>query len=171
MKKLLVLILVMSSSVFAGDELLSNQDCIDIYRTGYINLTHYIERFNDGAYNRFEMAGAVNTNSAVIGGVRLACQAVENPSVENCVKAYKDLYKSLREKVKVGAILMGNQRAVTYSTRMQSVVEEVSREGQSETALGRIFTSLRVGLGVISETVSRSKDITLLEYIDMKCNN
>ena len=169
MKKVLLLaLMIFSSSSFAG---LTNQDCIDVYRTGYINLKYSIERFNDQAYNRFEMSADVSANSTVVGAIRTACLAVENPSVENCVGAYKELYKDLRDQVKLGAILMGNQTYITYSPKMQKVVKEVKRDKEGKTGLGKLFQSLKVGVGLLSETIQRSKDITMLEFIDATCGN
>jgi len=172
MKKLFLLFLIVfSSQSFAGDPLISNQDCIDAYRTGYINLEEYIRRFNDGSYNRFEMSTAVSANSTILGGIRTACLAFENPSVGKCVKAYKELYTDLRDNVKLGAILMGNQTEITYSKKMQQVIEEVKRDSEGKTGLGRLFQSLRIGIGALSETVQRAKDITMLEFVDAKCGN
>ncbi len=172
MKKFfLILLLVFSSQSFAGDEFLSNQDCIDAYRSGYLNLEESIGWFNEGSFNRFEFSAFVTTNSTGVGAVRTACLAFENPSVSSCVEAYKELYKDLRSNIKLGAILVGNQTQVTYSKKMQQVIEEVKRDSEGKTGLGRFFQSLRVGIGAISETVQRAKDITMLEFIDAKCGN
>lgn len=172
MKKLFLLLLVIvSANSFASEEFLSNQECIDVYRTGYLNLQDSVIRFNDGSYNRFEFAGDVSLNSSAIGISRAACLAVENDSVTKCVTAYKDLYKDLREQIKLGAILSGNQTHVTYSKKMQQVIEQETREVKDDSLMGKLKRSLRLGAAAISETFQVSKDITMLEFIDMKCGN
>jgi hypothetical protein len=87
---ILVLAALFSVSSFAAD-ILSNQQCIDTYRTGYLNLENSVQRFNDSSYNRYELTADVTANSTVVGVVRAACLAVENDSVEKCVDAYRDL--------------------------------------------------------------------------------
>jgi hypothetical protein len=171
MKKIIVLIAAFCSFNLLAGEVLSNQQCIDVYRTGYLNLEHSVLRFNDESYNRFELAADVSANSSVVGVVRAACLAVENPSVEKCVVAYKDLYKDLREQVKLGAIIMGNQKKIAYSKKMQQVIEREEREVENTSLLGKLSRALRIGVATISETIEVTKDITALEFIDAKCGN
>ncbi len=175
MKKLIsALFMILSFSNFANaaDEgVLSNQNCIEVYRDGYINLTNEIMDFNDEYSNRFQFATLVSAISTEVSLYRAACSLTENSNVTaNCVNAYKDLYKDLREKVKLGAIISGNQTKVTYSKKMQQVVEEETRTTKDESFLGKIKRGLKIGTGVITETISRSRDITMLEFIDLKCN-
>ncbi len=171
MKNLIIfLAAVCSFNLFAG-EILSNQQCIDVYRTGYLNLENSVQRFNDESYNRFELAADVSANSSVVGVVRAACLAVESPSNEKCVDAYRDLYSDLREQVKLGAILMGNQKKIAYSKKMQQVIEREEREVKNTSLLGKISRALRIGAATISETIEVAKDITALEFIDNKCGN
>lgn len=169
-KVLLLLAILMSSNSFAAD-FLSNQECIDVYRTGYLNLSEAVRKFNDGSNNRYEFSTEVSANSTVIGVVRGACLAVESTSIEDCVGAYRDLYKDLRKQIKLGAILMGNQTAVAYSKKMQQVIEEDTRVAKKDTLWGKIKKSLKIGAGVVTETFQRTKDITMLEFIDAKCGN
>ena len=169
--KILLIVLTLFCSNLMAAEVLSNQQCIDVYRTGYLNLESSVRRFNDESYNRFEFAADVSANSSMVGVARAACLAVENDSVEKCVVAYKDLYQDLREQVKLGAVLMGNQKQVTYSRRMQQVIEREEREVENRSLLGRISRALRVGAATITETIEVAKDITALEFIDAKCGN
>lgn len=155
----------------AQEGFLSNQDCIEVYRDGYIMLSNEIENFNEGYSNRAEFAFMVSGISTEMALHRGACLIFENTQVTgSCVAAYKDLYKDLRSKVRVGAVIAGNQTKVTYSKKMQKVVEEETRVVKDESFLGKIGRALRLGTGVISETIQRSRDITMLEFIDMKCN-
>lgn len=171
MKALLFgLAILFSSNVFSQDKFLSNQDCIEVYRDGYVMLSSEIENFNEGYSNRAEFAFMVSGISTEMAIHRGACMMFENTQVtENCVAAYKDLYKDLRGKIRLGAILSGNQTIVTYSKKMQKVVEEETRVSKDESFLGRMKRALKIGTGVISETIQRSRDITMLEFIDMKC--
>lgn len=172
MKKVLLLLAVLfASNAFAEGEIMSNQECINLYRSGYLTLQNDVERFNDGYYNRFEFSFEVTATSSALGALRGLCLVVESPTNEDCVTAYKDLYKDLRGKVKLGAILSGNQTAVTYSMKMQKVVEEETREVKKDTLWANLKRSLKIGAAVVSETIQRSKDITMLEFIDQKCGN
>lgn len=155
----------------AQDDFLSNQDCINVYRDAYVDLTYFIDSFNNEEMNRAEFSFMLSGLSTEVALHRGACLAFENKEITaDCVGAYKDLYKDLRSKVQIGAIMVGNQKKVTYSKRMQKIVEEETREVKDESFLGRIGRALRISTGVISETVKRSRDITMLEFIDLKCN-
>lgn len=172
MKKTLFLLLVLiSSNSFASEAFFSNQSCIDTYRTGYTQLQEAVRKFNDGFDNRFEFSAKVSANSTTIGVIRGACLMVENPTVEDCVTAYKDIYGDLRSQIKLSAILMGNQERVTYSEEMQKVVESETRTRESQSLLSKLKRSLNLGVGVITETFERVKDITMLEFVDAKCGN
>lgn len=171
MKKIIVLLAAFCSFNLLAGEILSNQQCIDVYRTGYLNLEYSVGRFNDESYNRFEFATDVSANSSVIGVVRAACLAVESPTIEKCVVAYKDLYSDLRDQVKLGAVIMGNQKKIAYSKKMQQVIEREEREVENTSLLGKLSRALRIGAATISETIEVTKDITALEFIDAKCGN
>lgn len=164
------LMMLISSVTFAQDKFLSNQDCIEVYRDSYLMLANEVENFNEGYSNRAGfvfMVSGISTETAIHRG---ACMMFENTQVtESCVAAYKDLYKDLRGKIRLGAIISGNQTQVTYSKKMQKVVEEETRTSKDESFLGKMKRALKIGTGVISETIQRSRDITMLEFIDMKC--
>ena len=68
------------------------------------------------------------------------------------------------------AIVTGNQTAVTYTDKMQEIIEsEKVQKKKKQSILGKIGSFFRVGSASIAEEVKRIKQITLLEFIDNKC--
>ncbi len=170
MKKLLISgLALLSISSFAG-ELLSNQDCISVYRDNYLQLRDFTEGFNSERLDRWEYSAFVTGTSTEVGVHRLACLIVESPSNTKCVEGYKEIYKGLRSQIKLGSIISGNQKKVAFTESMQTVIDTELVEKKDESVIGKISSFLKIGKGSVVEEVKKARDITLVEYLDLKCD-
>lgn len=170
MNKIIILFMtLLTVNTYAAD-ILSNEECINVYREGYIDLKELVEDFNAGYFSSFGFASYVTSNSTGIMAHRAACAVVENPSNKECVLSYKKLYNDLRDRIKLSAIISGNQHKITYTDQMQTVVEREEIERQGETVFGSIVNFFRTGSATVRETIEETRQITMLEYVDSKCN-
>ena len=169
MKKLFILIFLTLGLSVQADLIPSNQECVNVYREGYLDLKQMVSDFNHEYYNRLQFATLVAANSTAVGTFRAACLAVESPSNTKCVESYKEIYKDLRTQIKLMSILSGNQTKVAYSAKMQSLVEKDRVEKKPKTILGKLGRFLKIGGGTIVEIIERTKQITILEFVDNKC--
>lgn len=168
MKKVLLLSLLMFNGFSA--EFLSNQDCISVYRDGYLELKEATEQFNADRLDRWQYPLIVSGLSTEISAHRAACSFSESPSTKDCVESYKEIYKGLRSKIKLSAIMSGNQRKVAFTESMQTVIDTERVEREDDSVLGKISRFLKVKKGTIVEEVKKARDITMIEYLDSKCD-
>ncbi|EQC47254.1 hypothetical protein [Bacteriovorax sp. Seq25_V] len=170
MKKIFLLgMTLLSFNSFAG-EFLSNQECISVYRDGYLELRDYTESFNEGRIDNWSYSTLVAGVSTEVSVHRLACLAVESPANTKCVEGYKEIYKGLRSKIKLGSIISGNQKKVGFTESMQTVIDTELVEKKDESVIGKISNFLKIGKGTVVEEVKKARDITLVEYLDQKCD-
>lgn len=168
MKKLL-LALVLTSTTFAGD-FLTNQDCIDVYRSAYLDLAQMTKEFNNEDLNRVEYSALVSGLSTEVVLHRGACLVMESPSAKECVASYKEIYQGLRKNVKLTAILAGNQKKVAHTESMQTIVDTELVEREDTSVLSKIGKFLKIKKGTIVEEVKKARNITMIEYLDLKCD-
>lgn len=168
MKKF-VLALLISSPIFAGD-LFTNQDCINVYRDAYLDLAQISKDFNSERLNRAEFSTLVIGLSTEVSIHRGACLVVESPSAKDCVSSYKEIYKGLRNNIKLGSVISGNQKKVVHTESMQKVVDTELREKKDESLLGKVSNFLKIKKGTIVEEVKVARNITMIEYLDLKCD-
>ncbi|MEC7275883.1 MAG: hypothetical protein VXV96_06150 [Bdellovibrionota bacterium] len=115
MKKVLtlgLLALLMGQSQAAD---LSNQECIEVYRDGYVMLREAVTDYNDKGLSRGEFAAQVTAIGTEVKALRFACFLTESPSVSSCVEKYEDIYSDLRSKIRVRSVLSGNQDSINIT--------------------------------------------------------
>ena len=134
---------------------LSNQECVEVYRDGYLDLRESIIAYNGKSLGAGDFAGEVTATDAAVKGLRAACFFTESPDVKDCVESYKDLYKDLRGRVRVRAVLAGNQDSVSFS-------ENANSANENEGGIRGFFRNLRSG-GADATKLGR------LAIIDAKC--
>ena len=102
MKKVLtlgLLALLMGQSQAAD---LSNQECIEVYRDGYVMLREAVTDYNDKGLSRGEFAAQVTAIGTEVKALRFACFLTESPSVS-------------RSKIRVRSVLSGNQDSINIT--------------------------------------------------------
>ncbi len=147
------------STMSAQAAVVSNQECIEAYRSGYLDLRDSVEDFNDEHLSKWEFSAEVAAISTEVGALRVACSAFESPDVKKCVEDYKELYKDLRERINLPAVMSGNQTEVTYAADSRNVRGNIEDDGN---AVSRFFRNMR----------NRGTDIaqqTSLSIIDRRC--
>ncbi len=152
----LILVGPLTTSVQAQ---ISNEDCIAVYRDGYLDLRDYIIEYNNKSLGKGDFIREVTVLSTEITGKRTACLVAESPSVEECVQDYKELYKDLRGKVSLTAVALGNQDSITFSddsTNARTSIED------DENVIRRFWRGLR---NQGSDTAKLGK----LALIDVRC--
>jgi len=152
-KKKIITIIALSTFCLSASAL-SNQECVEVYRDGYLDLRDRIVDFNNKGLDNTSFAAEVAAISTGVKALRAACYFTESPDVEECVDSYKGIYNDLRDRVRVRAVISGNQDYVNFS-------ESVSREEPS-TGIGVFFGRLR---NAGADTVKRSQ----IAIIDAKC--
>lgn len=167
MKKIFIAF-VLALTATAGD-LLSNQDCINVYRDAYVDLSEVTEHFNEERLNRVEYSAIVSGISTEVSLHRGACLIVESPSTKECISSYKEIYKGLRKNIKLSAILSGNQKKVSHTQSMQTIVDTELVEKKDASMLGKVARFLKIKKGTLVEEVKKARDITMIEYLDLKC--
>lgn len=111
---LMTLVIALSAPLaVANDGPLSNEKCLKVYRDAAIDLYDTSKKFNDGHLSRGEMVGAITAISAVTNAHRAGCMIFEDPSAQDCLPDYKEVYTAQRDRIHLRAILMGNQREVS----------------------------------------------------------
>jgi hypothetical protein len=93
---------------------LSDEDCVKVYRDQASDLKEYVDFFNEQKIDHAAFATEVAAISTLVTAQRLACRLVESPEVKNCVTSGKNLYESIRKKIKLSSVLAGNQTKVEY---------------------------------------------------------
>lgn len=161
LKKPLLMVFLMSSltPLCSGAAIVSNQECIEAYRDGYIDLRNSVEDFNSRALSKWEFSADVAAISTEVGALRAACSAFESPDVRKCVEDYRELYKDLRGRVNLTAVMAGNQTEITYSQDSRNVRSNIDEDGN---AVSRFFRNIR----------NRGTDLaqqTGLVLIDRRC--
>ncbi len=126
-----------SLSTFA----LSNQECVEVYRDGYLDLRESIEEYNDKRLDKHGFAAEVSAQTAAVKTLRAACYFTESPDVSSCVEDYKELYQDLRDKVRVRSVLAGNQDYINYSDASSSkpgIIGRFFNSGADVVKLGKL---------------------------------
>lgn len=161
MKKSLLLALMITTlaPICSQAALVSNQECIDTYRNGYLDLRDSIEDFNARRLSKWEFSADVASISTEVGTLRAACTAFESPDVKKCVEDYREIYKELRARVNLTAVMSGNQTEITYARDSRNVQNSIDEDGN---AISRFFRNMR----------NRGTDIaqqTEIAIIDRRC--
>lgn len=164
-----MLIVLLTLPTFAGS-FLTNQDCIDVYRSAYLDLSQITKEFNNENLNRLEYATIVSGLSTEVVLHRGACLMMESPSAKECVASYKEIYKGLRNNVKLGAILAGNQKKVAHTESMQTIVDTELVEKEETGVISKVAKFLKITKGTIVEEVKIARNITMIEFLDNKCD-
>ncbi|MCF8058745.1 MAG: hypothetical protein K9K67_05580 [Bacteriovoracaceae bacterium] len=138
---------------------LSNQKCVEVYRDGYLDLRDAIVLYNKKQLERGEFAAEVGTISTAVSSLRAACYFTESPDVSECVDNYKTLYKGLRERVRVRAVLSGNQESVTFVDDSENLNSDIDQDGNT---LRRFVRNIR---NQGADAIKKGK----LSIIDAKC--
>lgn len=99
---------------------IDNQKCIEVYRDGYLDLRDSVQDYNGGKLSRGEFAAEVTAIGTTIKGLRAACFFTESPDVSKCVDDYKEIYSGLRDRIRVRAVLSGNQDKINISENNNS---------------------------------------------------
>lgn len=152
-KKKIITIFALSTLCLSASAL-SNQECVEVYRGGYLDLRDSIVDFNNKQLDKTSFAAEVTGISASVRTLRAACYFTESPDVGECVDSYKGIYNDLRDRVRVRAVISGNQDYINFS-------EGVSTEEPS-TGISGFFGRLR---NAGADTVKRSQ----IAIIDAKC--
>lgn len=108
----LIFMLTLLSLSFSAQAELDNNACIRVYRDGALDLLELVEDYNNKNLNRGQFYTEVTAVGASIKTLRTACYFVESPEVDDCVDSYKKIYKELRDKVRLRAVMAGNQDKV-----------------------------------------------------------
>lgn len=138
---------------------ITNQDCIAVYRDGYLDLRDYIIEYNSRAISRGTFVTEVSLLSAEISGKRAACLVAESPDVEACVMDYKAIYKDLRGRVSLTAVSFGNQERITFSDDRNNSRTSIEED---ENTIRRLWRGLR-------NRGSDAAKLSKLALIDVRC--
>ncbi len=155
----LALILTFLAPLYSGAAIVSNQECIETYRNGYLDLRDSVEDFNSKVLTKWEFSADVASISTEVGALRFACTAFESPDVRKCVEDYRELYKDLRGRVNLTAVMAGNQTEITYAQDSRNVRSNIDED---DNAVSRFFRNIR----------NRGTDVamqTSLAIIDRRC--
>jgi len=100
----------------------SNQNCVHVFRDGSLDLMELVEDYNSSRLNRGDFYREAMALGASIKTLRAGCFVAESPEVKSCVESYKEIYQDLRGRVRLTAVLLGNQNKVklpfAYKARM-----------------------------------------------------
>lgn len=107
-------------SAVQAQGLVSNEECVGVYRDNALDLKQAVDDYNDRYYDNIDFGLKVTQISTVVSARRLACLSFEDPEVKSCVKRYKKLYKSLREKISVPSVMIGNQEEIDTDFRFKA---------------------------------------------------
>lgn len=158
--------LILSAFVFVSTPTFAqgfdNSECIQVYRDGYIELKNAVDLYNEEHLSRWEFSAQVSAISTDVGISRTICKITETPDASSCVERYRDLYKKLRDRVKLSSVVSGNQTKVTY-TEQKFTVSEGKKEDNS--VGGRIRNFFRGA----KEEAEQVRQIGELAFIDLKC--
>ena len=160
-----LILFISMAALFSGvtqaqDEgLLSNQKCIEVYRDAYLDLRDNIILYNDKQLNRGDFAAQVSTISTAVTSLRTACFFTESPDVKECVDNYKKIYKGLRDRVRVRAVLSGNQESITFVDDSVNVDSSINEDSNP---LRSLFRNMR---NQGADAIKLGK----LSIIDVKC--
>lgn len=91
-----------------------NFNCRLRYREPAIQLLNSIKAFQEGYISNSDLAQTAASASIEVTTLNMYCLA-ESPQNRSCVQGYKDLYTSIRSRVKILALLSGNQTDVQRS--------------------------------------------------------
>lgn len=166
------LIVLLAFSAHASQSVISNHECIGVYREGYLNLRDYVEAYNTDRMDKIEFSFMVSGNSTDIALHRSACYAFENNSVDDCVSKYKELYKDLRSQIKLRSVIVGNQDSVSYTEQMQEVIEleeAQARESENQNWFQKLKGAFKSGTAIGQEAIERTKQVAKLAIYDDKC--
>ena len=166
---LLSVILLSYSSFASNDSLVSNHECIGVYRDGFIDLKDFVDSFNEEDIDRFEFSALVAGNSTQIAARRGACLVFENPAVDECVFDYKELYKKLRSNIRLRSVIVGNQSRISYTEQIQEIreVDQIDKEPSGFfKGLGNL---IRTGSATTREEIEKVRQVAKLELLDRKC--
>lgn len=111
-KSLILFSLLLSGAVQANNSVVSNEQCVRVYRDNAVDLKEATDDFNDGYFDNLDFGFKVTQISTIVSARRLACLKLEDPEVKDCVKRYKKIYKSLRNKISVPSVIIGNQTEI-----------------------------------------------------------
>lgn len=133
----------------------SNEECMKVYREGYVELSQLVKDYNEGYLGKVDFSSIVGLLSTSIGAKRLICGRVENPNNKTCVEGYKKIYKDLRSRINLKAVLAGNQDEISFS--------KSNDEGGFFSGVSNFFNELK---DEASFVVNDSK----IFYLDKKCS-
>ncbi|GAB4406635.1 MAG: hypothetical protein OHK0056_05810 [Bacteriovoracaceae bacterium] len=164
MKKLAIVLLISTFSTPIFAQPFDNTECIRVYRDAYIELRDSVDLYNNEQINKWEFSASVSAISTDIGVSRTVCHFTETPDASSCVEKYRDLYKKLRDRIKLSSVISGNQSKVTYTEQSYSVSEGKKDDESVGSMIRNFFRGAREG-------GERTRQIGELAYIDLKCQN
>lgn len=164
MKKMIFLFLISSFSTGLFAQAFDNTECIRVYRDAYIELRESVDLYNQESLSKWEFSASVSAISTDIGVSRTVCHFTETPDALSCVERYRDLYKKLRDRIKLSSVISGNQNKVTYTEQSYTVSDGKKEEASVGSVLRDFFRGAREG-------GERTRQIGELAYIDLKCQN
>lgn len=138
---------------------LTNQDCIEVYRNGYLDLRDLIKGYNAKTIEKGQFVAGVTANSTDVRALRAACWFVESPNAEACVEDYKELYSGLRDRVRLRSVLAGNQESITFTDDSSNTRSSIEDDGN---VIRRFWRGLR---NESSDAIKLGK----MAVIDAKC--
>lgn len=157
---LLIMLSLISFNTMA--EGFDNSECIRVYRDGYIELRQSVENYNLEQLNRWEFSAEVTAISTDVGVSRTICKITETPDASSCVEKYRNLYKKLRDRVKLTSVISGNQKQITYTEQKFSVSE---KKDEDTSIGGRIRNFFRGA----KEGAEQTRQLGELAFIDLQC--
>lgn len=91
-----------------------NYNCRLRYREPTVQLLNSVKAFQEGYLSNSELAQTAASASIEVTTLNMYCFA-ESPQNRACVQGYKDLYTAVRGRIKILALLSGNQTDVQRS--------------------------------------------------------
>lgn len=123
MFKTVFLVSLLFCSAVQAQGFVSNEECVRVYRDNAVDLKQAVDDYNDRYLDNIDFGLKVSQISTIVSARRLACLRFEDPEVKDCVKRYKNLYKSLRDKISVPSVMIGNQDEIETDFRFQATLK------------------------------------------------
>ncbi|EQC46470.1 hypothetical protein M899_2070 [Bacteriovorax sp. BSW11_IV] len=113
LKKFLATGLILFTLTQSAQAFVSNDDCRSLFNDAYQELSELTSEFNNKYMDKEDFAMRVGLLSTQVTGNKYLCKMLADAESVKCSELYESRYKRLRDEIRLGAILSGNQKEVS----------------------------------------------------------
>ncbi|MDD0853232.1 hypothetical protein HBN50_08990 [Halobacteriovorax sp. GB3] len=120
MKRYILLITAIFTFSISASATYSDADCRQLFQNAYDELVGYVDDFNSGYMDDQDFVMRVGLLSTEVAANKFVCHLVATKESLSCLSAYEERYSALRNEIRLGAVIAGNQTRIE-----QSVMEKI----------------------------------------------